>query len=44
MGPEKLSARVRLTDGNVSLEPLQFRLFGGAYDGALGVTLAGAPA
>ena len=44
LGVEALSARVRLTDGDVSLEPLQFRLFGGAYDGALGVTLAGAPA
>jgi hypothetical protein len=44
LGVEALSARTRVTEGNVSLEPLKFRVFGGSYDGQLGVALADTPA
>jgi uncharacterized protein involved in outer membrane biogenesis len=42
---EKVTGRARLTDADVSLDPLGFGLFGGRYEGALGVQFAGsAPA
>jgi hypothetical protein len=39
---EKVTGRARLRDADVSLDPLSFGLFGGRYDGALGVQFAGA--
>ena len=34
---DKVTGRARLREGDVSLDPLQFGLFGGRYDGVLGV-------
>lgn len=38
---DDLNARVRLRGEQISLEPLAFGIFGGRYEGTLGVSLAG---
>lgn len=38
---DALAARLRLRDQHVALEPLTFGIFGGRYEGTLGVSLAG---
>src|ERR671911_2926784 len=39
---EKVTGRARFRDADVALDPLGFGLFGGRYEGALGVQFAGA--
>jgi uncharacterized protein involved in outer membrane biogenesis len=40
---EKVSGRARLTDQDVTLDPLAFGLFGGRYEGALAAAYGGSP-
>ncbi len=40
---ERLDAKGRLTSAGVALDPVAFRLFGGAYSGELGFTTASSP-